>query len=54
MGDSKLSADQLDVNDLPEAADRFEIGKILGSGICSNVYEAIDKESGTYYRTHKI
>lgn len=47
MGDgAKLGADQLDVNDLPAAGDRFEIGRLLGSGICSNVYVAADKESG--------
>lgn len=49
MGDGrtgKLEADRLDVNDLPEAGDRFELGKILGSGIFSNVYAAIDSESG--------
>lgn len=49
MGDeevSKLHAEPLDVSNLPEAGDRFELGKILGSGICSNVYAAFDKESG--------
>lgn len=49
MGDGrsgKLGADRLDVNDLPDAGDRFELGKILGSGIFSNVYAAIDSESG--------
>lgn len=41
-----LGTDQLDLNELPEAGDRFELGKLLGSGISSNVYEAIDTESG--------
>ncbi|VVC25287.1 Hypothetical protein CINCED_3A022449 [Cinara cedri] len=45
-GDGKLGADQLDVNDLPEAGDRFELIRLLGSGICSNVYAAVDKKSG--------
>lgn len=46
MGDSKLNPEQLNVDDLPEAEDHFELGKMLGSGICSNVYAAVDKESG--------
>ncbi|XP_026818211.1 neither inactivation nor afterpotential protein C [Rhopalosiphum maidis] len=41
-----LSTDRLDVNSLPEAGNRFELGQVLGSGIFSNVYAAIDCESG--------
>lgn len=49
MGDEEvanLRAEPLNMSDLPEAGDRFEIGKLLGSGICSNVYAAFDRESG--------
>ncbi|CAH1732571.1 neither inactivation nor afterpotential protein C isoform X3 [Aphis gossypii] len=41
-----LSSDRLDVNNLPEAGNRFELGKVLGSGIFSTVYAAVDTESG--------
>lgn len=51
MGDEQvaaklLRAGSLDVDDLPEAGDRFELGKFLGSGLCSNVYVAVDNDSG--------
>lgn len=53
-GDSSttLGDDRLDVNDLPVVGDRFEIGRLLGSGICSNVYEAVDTESGKIVRCY--
>uniref|UniRef100_A0A2S2R2K6 Neither inactivation nor afterpotential protein C n=1 Tax=Sipha flava TaxID=143950 RepID=A0A2S2R2K6_9HEMI len=45
--DARLGDAQLDVNELPEAGgDRFELGELLGTGICSNVYGAVDRETG--------
>jgi len=41
-----MADEQLRVDDLPETGDRFELTTLLGSGICSNVYAAVDKESG--------
>ncbi|XP_050526951.1 neither inactivation nor afterpotential protein C [Daktulosphaira vitifoliae] len=42
----KLDSGPLDLNSLPNSGDRFTLGKLLGSGICSNVYEAIDSQTG--------
>ncbi|XP_050438811.1 neither inactivation nor afterpotential protein C isoform X2 [Adelges cooleyi] len=41
-----LAADPLDLKSLPDAGDRFVIGKLLASGVCSNVFEATDSETG--------
>lgn len=48
-----LGADQLDVDRLPDAGDRFQLGKLLGSGICSNVYAAVDTDTGESARLER-
>uniref|UniRef100_A0A1B6LPF4 Neither inactivation nor afterpotential protein C n=1 Tax=Graphocephala atropunctata TaxID=36148 RepID=A0A1B6LPF4_9HEMI len=46
MPKSGLSPTKLNLDSLNDPGDRFELGELLGSGVCGEVYTATDNEAG--------
>lgn len=41
-----LKPDELDLDNLQDCGSRYELGYVIGSGVCADVYEALDTQNG--------
>lgn len=54
MPRSKLSPTKLSLDSLGDPGERFQLGDLLGQGVCGEVYAATDRDAGNLSSTEPV